>query len=245
MEVIPGFQMGDDGRVLGPVARAVVSRMEVEGHGTVRENLYDALRRSIIQGAIPDGEPMSDTWLAQELNVSRTPVRYAFNRLADEGLIEVRGHSGMVVKGVTLDDAKEIYTIRVRLESLASRRAMEWMSMAQFDQLGRLLQSIDHLYAEGCISEVIGAMGEFDRFIYQACEMPRLRDIIIQLEDYLRHFRIMGLSDPQRCGQAIHEHKAIYQAMVNHDSGLVDAMVAEHLDHSETYLLRIMSEGRP
>lgn len=243
MEVVPGFQMDDDGRILGPVARAVIAQME-ERHSTVRENLTEALRRSIIQGDIADGEPMSVTWLAKELNVSRTPVRYAFRRLADEGLIEVRGQAGMVVKGISEDNVREIYAIRVRLESLATRRAMERMDQSRFDRLGQLLERISHLYAENRISEVIGAMGEFDHFIYRSSGMPRLRDIIIQLEDYLRHFRVLGLSSPERCGHAIQEHQAIYRAMRSRDPALVDAMVSRHLEHSQTYLLRIMSGGR-
>ncbi|AKV55904.1 citrate catabolism transcriptional regulator, GntR family [Bifidobacterium actinocoloniiforme DSM 22766] len=244
MEVIKGVHLDATGALTDDVAEAIKSNVDINKHSTVRENLYEALRKAVIQGDIEDGAWISESWLAQELNVSRTPVRYALNRLADEGLLVSRPRMGVIVKGVSADDVREVFDIRERLEALATRTAMRRMDSSQFQELRTLLGHTEHCYERGQFDQAIDCIGEFDRFIYRASELPRLADIVLELEDYLRHFRLLALSRTERLSQAIQEHRRIYEAMSAGDERQVNDAVSDHLAHSERYLLSLMQARR-
>src|SRR3990172_4576872 len=92
------------------------------------EVVYRRIRRSIILGEFPFGSSLSETELARRLEVSKTPVREALRRLAQEGLVLTTPHKGAVVASLTVEDLEEIYLMRSRLESLAARFAAARLS---------------------------------------------------------------------------------------------------------------------
>src|SRR5438093_12342821 len=99
---------------LGPVRR-----------GTLKEQLLDSLRRAIASGAFPPGQRLVEGDLATQLGVSRAPIREAIGHLLQEGLVEVRGGRGIFVRSLTARDAREIYTLRAALETLAATMLAE------------------------------------------------------------------------------------------------------------------------
>ncbi|MBR5449220.1 MAG: GntR family transcriptional regulator, partial [Clostridia bacterium] len=92
---------------------------------SLEEQVFRTLEEEIISGVYAAGESLTELGLSAKLGVSRTPVRSALHRLAEEGLVSIAPNRGAMVVGVTLDDLIDTYKIRIRLEGLASRMATE------------------------------------------------------------------------------------------------------------------------
>ena len=95
---------------------------------SLEESVYQRLEEEILSGKLSRGETLTETSLTARLGASRTPVRAALHRLAEEGLVEISPNRGAVVMGVTAEDLVDIYKMRMRLEGLASREAAEKIS---------------------------------------------------------------------------------------------------------------------
>ena len=101
----------------------------------LRDAAYDRLRGWILDGTLAPGEPLRDEALADALGMSRTPVREALARLAEEGLVSTTPTRRTFVSPVTLAQAREVYPIVVSLEALALRLALPQVTPAALDEM--------------------------------------------------------------------------------------------------------------
>jgi DNA-binding GntR family transcriptional regulator len=107
---------------------------------TAHASVLDTLRRAILSGVIEAGTPLIQSELSARLGVSKTPIREAIRDLAAEGLIDFDSYRSSVVHTPTLEEAREIYQLRLVLEPIAVRRAVENISdeaIAKADSLAR------------------------------------------------------------------------------------------------------------
>ena len=102
---------------------------------SLEEQVYETLEEEILSGRLKSGEVLREQALSAKLKVSRTPVRSALHRLAEEGLVKISANRGATVIGVTSEDVTDIYLIRERLEGLASRLAAERMTDEEKNEL--------------------------------------------------------------------------------------------------------------
>ncbi|AKV55907.1 Transcriptional regulator [Bifidobacterium actinocoloniiforme DSM 22766] len=225
---------------MDPVAAMVAKNMLPSRERTIGETIYQALRRTIVLGEIPRGCRINEKIMAEALNISRTPIRHAVERLDQEGLVERRSGVGVVVRGISIKDAHEIFQIRQELDSLATVRAMDLMGPTQFVELKAALEQTDRLDAAGKVVEVTRKFTEFNDFIYDASKMPRLKIIINRLKNYLVYFRDISVNGDDRRQLAIKEHWLIYQGMAAGDHEQVERIVHTHLDHSLDFILKVM-----
>ena len=86
---------------------------------TLREQMVETLRNAVISGAIPPGQKLVEAQIAEQLGVSRGPLREAMRQLVEEGLLEHIPYRGTMVKTVTVQDLEEIYSFRILLETFA------------------------------------------------------------------------------------------------------------------------------
>ena len=109
----------------------------------VREAVYRHLKDLLLSGRFSPGERLSEPLLAQELGVSRTPVREALMRLAEEGLVELVPGKGARVRVFAPEEVEEVYGVRALLEGEAAREAALRATPWELAELERLLQAID------------------------------------------------------------------------------------------------------
>jgi len=146
------------------------------------------LRRDIAHGVYKPG-PIRVRVLAERFGVSATPVREALRRLEAEGLVSLRNRQ-IVINQLSLEEMREIYTIRGELEAFATRQAVPNLK-ADAEALERLERLIDDMDSfERSPDEWRTANEEFHWIVYRAARMPRLEDIInrlwVAVEPYLR-----------------------------------------------------------
>lgn len=204
----------------------------------LNDMVYEGLRKAIIQGVIPVGDRLNEKVLSDYMNISRTPIRNAIKKLTEEELVEYIPKYGVVVKRVTVEDAEEIYQIRIALETMATIAAMERMTPENHREMQELLQTTEEDNEQGQIQQVIRYFTEFNALIYRFSRMQRLEAVVSNMLEYVARFRDISLFDDKRRGLALNEHRLIYRGMQTKDKELITLIVAEHLNHSKEFVIR-------
>ncbi|MGX7031473.1 GntR family transcriptional regulator [Vagococcus zengguangii] len=202
--------------------------------------VYHAFRKTIILGQIPAGSRINEKEFSAQLNISRTPIRYALEKLADEGLVVRIKGVGIIVKGISIKDAYEIYDIRKALDVLATITAAKLMTPTDFKNLKALLDETERLNNENDIPAVLEKFTEFNEFILRKSQMLRLESIVLKLREYLMYFRDISISDKPRRDKALYEHFLIYKGMLNQDEEQIRLIIEEHLDYSLHFIIKEM-----
>ena len=225
---------------MNDIFEAVKQNLDVSQNRSLKESVYQAFRKTIILGDIPAGVRINEMEFAEILNISRTPIRYALKKLTEENLVEHVPRIGMIVKGIRIKDANEIYDIRKALDTLATIKAMENMTPEDFVALEDLLNYGEQLNAEDKVDDVLKNFSDFNAFIYEKSKMLRLREIVTELQTYLVYFRDVAIRSSQRRNIALEEHWLILKGMKNNDIPLITMMVHDHLDRSLDFILAEM-----
>ncbi len=172
--------------VLAPVERA-------PGLG---DQVYQALRAQLRSGRIAAGQPLQEVQLAQQLGVSRTPVREALTRLAGEGLLVTSGRS-FTVPALTIDDAEDIYEIRFLLETAALRRIAA--SCADDQVRAPIEEALAAATDAHEDDDVVGFREAHARFRAACLALVPNRRLVRTIEQYgshMQHISALTLDDP-------------------------------------------------
>jgi len=193
------------------------------------EGAYEAILENILSGTLPSGTVVSEVSLAQELNVSRTPVHQALARLAKEGLIEHRSGRKPRIARFGREDVLEIYDMRLLLETAATQRATKRIDPRL---LADLTREADQLAAAPDSSEWTRSALDFDvRFhdaIAAASGNRRLRQEIAKYRLQVRAFcRMTGSSGNLR--EALAEHQVVLKAMADRNPAAAGQAMAKHV----------------
>ncbi|WP_302372979.1 GntR family transcriptional regulator [Enterococcus asini] len=229
---------------MNPIIQAVEKNLDFTQNKTLKQMVYDAFRKTIILGDIPAGTRINEKEFSDVLNISRTPIRYALQRLVSENLVEHRPRIGIIVKGISIRDAYEIYDIRKSLDALAAERAMKLMTPQDFAELTALLETGEALNAANDVDAVLKNFSDFNAFLYEKSQMPRLKAIILELQTYLVYFRDVAVRSTNRREEALAEHWLILRAMENQQAEQLQQLMHEHLDRSLTFILQEMERRK-
>ena len=222
---------------------AVKANLDINSNQTLKVSVYHAFKRTIILGEIPAGERINESVFSEEMNISRTPIRYALEQLLKEELVEHVPGIGMIVRGISIKDAYEIYDIRKALDTLAFTKAMHLMTEEDFDELERHLQSGDNIQtkeSDDRIDNLINNFSGFNAYVYEKSQMRRLPKIIDELQAYLVYFRELSIRSEVRSKIALEEHFLILRGMRKKDVETMTMLIHEHLDHSLKFIIEDM-----
>lgn len=157
----------------------------------LRVQIADRLRRAIVTGRMRPGETITETALAEQLNVSRAPVREAIQDLENDGLVESLAYRSKRVKPLTVREVSEILELRQQFEVLAVRRILT--HEVAVDELWRSCEAMEAAAAAEDREALIAADGTFHRTLIGLAD----HDLLAQLWGglYLRIHQIMSLRD--------------------------------------------------
>ena len=194
---------------------------------TREEYVAKVLREAILRSEIKPGERLDQSRIAEQLRVSRTPVRNALLILSNEGLVEMTPHAGAVVSDMQPDEIEELYFLRGILEGIAARLAAEHMSGEDLVLLRKTLDDLDHTTDP---SEWIRHNKRFHFQVYSGAGRPRLLSLIASIHDLTMpySYRYIGSVDHRHIASA--GHHRILEACEQRDGGLAEAVVKEHLE---------------
>lgn len=210
---------------------------EIANVRPIRDIVYEYLRNAILDGKLAPGERIVERTFAEEFGASRTPVREAIRKLEVEGLLEYIPRKGVVIKGLSLAEIVEIYSIRQALEILAFKSAIPNLTAETIQALQQILVDVSKKNEQSEVDLVVRGLEQFDTIVFDASKMPRLKDFIKTLQELIGRFRKLNLSYQDRRKEAIEEHQKILKALMNQDESLVEETVKEHISHARQRLL--------
>jgi len=190
---------------------------------------YDEIRRRIITGEFPPSSSISDYHLAEDLNISRTPVREALKRLEDEGLVWSVPNKGTFITEFTAHDIMEIYQIRETLEGRAAFIAAEMMSDDDIQLLEKEIALTHELEFTGQRDEIFQCDIRLHKLIIKSTQNIRLGKILATLDDQMHQVRIYFSQSPDWLQAMFKEHAAIVEKIKAHDGKGAEIAMTRHL----------------
>jgi DNA-binding GntR family transcriptional regulator len=190
------------------------------------EAVTQTLRQAILRGALAGGQILRQESLAKQLGVSRVPVREAIRQLSSEGLVQITTYRGAVVAALSADDIREIYDIRVGLETTALRLALPHLSPAMLGRAAAVLEEI-----EAAIEAVEwGARNWlFHITLYTPAQRPRLLALIRTMHDNVgRYLQVYPALMQQHYSQQ--EHQQLLAACQAQDEQAALRILRQHLE---------------
>lgn len=219
--------------------------MIVEGTAkSLEERVFDTLEEEILSGELKSGTALTELALSERLGVSRTPVRGALQRLADEGLVDMLPNKGAVVVGVTERDLIDIYNIRMRLEGLAARTAAERMSDEDKKRLSDSVDLAEFYIRKNDFEHLKELDTEFHRIIYAATGNRMLSKMLTGMHKSIKSYRKKSLSVEGRHERSLKEHRDILQAIEMGDGEAADKLTYEHISAALDNILLSVNEQK-
>jgi GntR family transcriptional regulator, rspAB operon transcriptional repressor len=213
-----------------PIAATMSRGRDAERAPSLSERGYAVLRRRILTCDLEPGALIDEKAIAAELRMSRTPVREALKRLADEGLVEVRAQAHTLVKPI---DRKRIY------EAYLIRRALEMESVAQAARRSTLqsrhqLQDIHMLHKRALqrrrYVDAIDLDDRFHRTLSEISDLPHLWQTIDVSKAHLDRLRYLTVPRIGQGEATLIQHQAIIKAVAKGDDDAARKAMADHLD---------------
>ncbi|WP_213975042.1 GntR family transcriptional regulator [Tepidanaerobacter acetatoxydans] len=216
------------------------STIKLDNYKPLRDLVFAAMREAILSGKLKPGERLMEVQLAEEMGVSRTPVREAIRKLELEGLVVMVPRKGAYVAGLTLKDVAEVFEIRSSLEGLAAALAADRITDEEVEALDNILKEISEAVAKGDIDKVIKKDGEFHQILFSASRNSRLAQMINNLKEQIDRFRVQSFSNPVRLKSVLSEHKEILDAIKQGDIENAEKLAKEHIYKVEYNVMNIL-----
>jgi DNA-binding GntR family transcriptional regulator len=212
-------------------ARPIVMRTGPKAPGNSASALvYQALRREIVSMQRKPGEPIIEREIGTVFGVSRTPIREAILRLADEGLVEVAPQSGTFVSRIPLATLPEAMIIRRALEEVTVRAAAEKATGSQVTGLQALIERQRERVAADDRDGFHEADQAFHAAIAEAGGHPGIWSLVQQVMVQVDRYRRLTLPEPGRMVRVIDEHVDVVRAIAEHNPQKAVAMIDAHID---------------
>jgi DNA-binding GntR family transcriptional regulator len=224
--------------------------MNTSNQQALKTQMYGLIKKRILDETYQEGQILSERKLAAEMNVSRTPVRSALQRLQKEGWIQYVPYKGLFVKRMDATDLLHIFQIRTVLEILAVKLACSRITSDQLQLLRLSLEKQSGQTADTApdYQKFVVYDTEFHNIIINAAGNMMLRSLIDEIRDKIKRTGINSLySRKSRIAEAVKEHSAVVDAIEMKDVQLACAKMEEHLDICYTsaygYIIRNTDKG--
>jgi DNA-binding GntR family transcriptional regulator len=199
---------------------------------TTQEAVLAELRQLIRSGRLGPGEHIVQDSLADDLGISRVPLREALKVMQAEGHVTYAAHRGYVVTELSIDDLREIHRIRELIEPEAIRAAMANMTPDDVRTIQDLEGEVRAAAATGDVAAMSRANRRFHHALLDPCGLPRLLWHIWLLWDATEVYRLMLYADDRGRERVESEHRLVVQAVVAGDADAVADALAEHRRHA-------------
>lgn len=218
--------------------------VDLDSYKPLRELVLEAIREAIINGKLKPRERLMEIQLAEELGVSRTPIREALRKLELEGFIVMVPRKGAYVADISFKDIADVFEIRAALEGLAAALAAERITDEELEELERNLVEKAEAIANNDLEKLVEVDTRFHELIYQASRNDRLTFIVNNLREQIQRFRATSLSFPGRMKKSLDEHRNLVDAIQSRDTMAARQLAEEHIENAENSMIEsIKNEG--
>jgi DNA-binding GntR family transcriptional regulator len=205
---------------------------------SAQQAAHARLREMIFSGTLQAGQALRQEEIARQLGLSRLPVREALNRLATEGLVELKPRRGFYVASLRPDEIEDIFDMRAMLEARAGQLATERATTNDADAVDRLVDSIDAVLRSGVELDHYARLNEqFHERLYHSCGRKHLRRQIGMLRDAVAPLIRFLAAEAGELRRAQEEHRQMARFFRLGDSHRVAELCRKHCAYTGTALV--------
>lgn len=210
---------------------------------SIADQIFEQLEHDILIGKYSRGEVLTEVALSLELGVSRTPVREALRRLAQEHIIQDTGRGATVV-GISREDMFDMYEIRIHTEGIAAARAAKNITAEQLDKMKEILDLQKYYIdkkAEGDVQEntdnIKNLDSQFHELLYISSASKAFVDTLLPLHKKMIKFRKASIKKHSRAKESWQEHLAIYTAIKNGEPDAANKYARAHVTNARDNIM--------
>ena len=200
---------------------------------SLKDRVYQNIKFKIIRGTLKPGTHLPEEELSKAMNISRAPIREAFNRLEKEGFVTIIPRKGAAVSDITAQMIEDIFEIRETLEPLAVKKSIGKISIEKLEILWEDFKKFINKPAdtENRIN-YLALDKEFHDLLSQDCGNEKLIEILVNLQEQIHWLRNISLKRTTFSGSA-REHLAIIEALKKNDEKLIIKTLLQHLERAK------------
>ena len=205
------------------------------------KKVYENLRRRIANNLLKPLQPLNERVLAQELKISKTPIREALQQLKKEGFVENVPNKGFFVSRISVHDIREIFEVREILECRAASLAALRADREKLINIRKKHESIEFENGKNPQS-LLKAGDQIHTYIFESLGNNRLLAIYKTLQDHIARIRIFFVNqfDQRRLDASSDEHKEILEALIAQDASRAEEAMRTHLRNAMEHIKRLI-----
>jgi DNA-binding GntR family transcriptional regulator len=210
------------------------------------DEVYDELRRQIIAGHLEGGERLDIFRISDELGVSRTPVKEAFNRLALEGLITVHPNRGTFVSSITAETIAHVFDVRLMMEMWAVRTVAKDPKLLNVSEMAEILDRCDRILnrpGDFDWEQFVAADQDLHYLIVNSPGNPMLARMYESLFPQIQLVRVYWSRTRERACLSQEQHRAILAALRDGAAEEVEDVLRSHILSSKEHVLRLLDSN--
>ena len=207
-------------------------KQEVTDKYSLRGRVFNKIREDILSGKYKENDELKEIAIGEELGVSRTPVREAFRQLELEGLIQIVPNKGAYVTGITIEDVKDIYMIRSKLEGLCAAWACEHITDEQLEEMEENIYLAKFHAERGHFEQMAELDSRFHEILYESCNSKMLEHLLKDFHQYVQRVRKKTLSTTERGIASNHEHQMIMEAIKAKNPSEAERLATVHINNA-------------
>lgn len=193
------------------------------------EQIANRLRDLIIQNHLSPGDRVRERKICKELNVSRTPLREALQKLATEGLIDLVPNRGAVITSPTADEIADMLQVLGVLEAFAGERACKTITEEVINEIKALQYEMLAAFSRGDRLKYFKLNQQIHLSIVEASRSATLISLYSRLNARLYRIRYQSNLKNEKWGSAVEEHENILSALEERDAAKLSHLLREHL----------------
>lgn len=213
---------------------------DLQNHRPLREIVYEELKRQILTGEVVPGTRMMEVELADDMGVSRTPVREAIRKLEKEGLVTIEPRKGAYASNISVKDMEDILEVREDLEGLAAFLAAARITDEQKVALNEANENYSKAVMSGDTEEIIHYDELFHKLVVQCSGNKTLIQMVETVQELALRFRYLYYDDFSRYEKMPMEHKEISEAVLSGNGESARVAADNHIKKLRTF---VTSEG--
>lgn len=204
--------------------------IQADSYKPLRDIVFETLREAILEGKLVPGERVMEVQLAEQLGVSRTPVREAIRKLELEGLLIMVPRKGAYVADVSLKDVIDVLEVRASLEGLAASLGAKRREDADIESLEQKIEELSSCIMNKDTDGMIKNDAEFHNLLLNTAKNKKLTSIVEGLKDQVQRFRVIYFKEYEETGlKLIEEHREILECIKSGNEKKAMQSAEEHI----------------
>lgn len=204
----------------------------------LRDVVFNTLRKAILTGELKPGERLLEIQLANQLGVSRTPIREAIRKLELEGLVIMMPRRGAEVAQITEKGLRDVLEVRRVLDALCTELACDRITEEEKQRLRDACDEFEKATATGDATVIAAADVALHDIIVEATRNQRLIQLINNLSEQMYRYRFEYIKDENQHNNLVEEHRMIYESIVRCDKEGAAKAAKLHIDNQESSIIK-------